>query len=115
MIEFRVLGPKTGPERRAGYRTNFPPTTSLGSAGSGVMEWDGTRSDDGAGAGGVAQDWVFTVEGGARVRVCRDSRGVMWGGQNESGWVGIGESLTGCHPSFLQRGLGSPKATWRDG
>ena len=26
MIEFRVLGPKTGPERRAGYRTNFPPT-----------------------------------------------------------------------------------------
>ena len=26
MIKFRVLGPKTGPERRAGYRTNFPPT-----------------------------------------------------------------------------------------
>ena len=58
------------------------------------MEWDGTRSDDGAGAGGVALDWVFTVEGGARVRVCRDGRGVMRGGQNESGWVGIGESLT---------------------
>ena len=68
--------------------------TSLGSAGSGVMEWDGTRSDDGAGMGGVALDWVFTVEGGARVRVCRDGQGVMRGGQNESGWVGIGESLT---------------------
>ena len=27
MIEFRVLGPKTGPERRAGYQTNIPPTT----------------------------------------------------------------------------------------
>ena len=26
MIKFRVLGPKTGPERQAGYRTNFPPT-----------------------------------------------------------------------------------------
>ena len=26
MIESRVLGPKTGPERRAGYQTNFPPT-----------------------------------------------------------------------------------------
>ena len=58
------------------------------------MEWDGTRSDDGAGAGGVALDWVFTVEGGARVRVCQDGRGVVWGGRNESGWVGIGESLT---------------------
>ena len=58
------------------------------------MEWDGTRSDDGGGAGGVALDWVFTVEGGARVRVYRDSRGVMRGGRNESGWVGIGESLT---------------------
>ena len=31
------------------------------------MEWDGTRSDDGAGAGGVALDWVFTVEGGVGV------------------------------------------------
>ena len=27
MIESRVLEPKTGPERRAGYQTNFPPTT----------------------------------------------------------------------------------------
>ena len=27
MIESRVLGPKTSPERRAGYQTNFPPTT----------------------------------------------------------------------------------------
>ena len=61
------------------------------------MEWDRTRSDDGGGAGGVALDWVFTVEGGARVRVCRDGRGVMRGGQNESGWVGIGESLTIWH------------------
>ena len=26
MIESRVLEPKTGPERRAGYQTNFPPT-----------------------------------------------------------------------------------------
>ena len=26
MRESRVLGPKTGPERRAGYQTNFPPT-----------------------------------------------------------------------------------------
>ena len=58
------------------------------------MEWDGTRSDDGGGAGGVALDWVFTVEGGARVRVCRDGRGVMRGGRNELGWVRIGESLT---------------------
>ena len=58
------------------------------------MEWDGTRSDDGGGAGCVALDWVFTVEGGARVCVCQDGRGVMWGGQNESEWVGIGESLT---------------------
>ena len=58
------------------------------------MEWDGARSDDGAGAGGVALDWVFTVEGGARVCVCRDGRGVVQGGRNELGWVGIGESLT---------------------
>ena len=58
------------------------------------MEWDGTQSDDGGGAGGVALGWVFTVEGGTRVRVHRDGQGVMWGGQNESGWVGIGESLT---------------------
>ena len=28
MIESRVLGPKTGPERRAGYQTNFLPTTA---------------------------------------------------------------------------------------
>ncbi len=27
MMESRVLGPKTGPERRAGYQTNIPPTT----------------------------------------------------------------------------------------
>ena len=27
MRESCVLGPKTGPERRAGYQTNFPPTT----------------------------------------------------------------------------------------
>ena len=26
MIESRVLGPKTGPERQAGYQTNIPPT-----------------------------------------------------------------------------------------
>ena len=58
------------------------------------MEWDGTRSDDGAGAGGVALGWVFTVEGGAGVRVHRDGQGVMRGGRNESGWVRIGESLT---------------------
>ena len=58
------------------------------------MEWDGTRSDDGAGAGGVVLGWVFTVEGGAGVRVHQDSRGVMRGGRNELGWVGIGESLT---------------------
>ena len=38
MIEFRVLGPKTGPERRAGYRTNFPPTAPGGE----------TRGADGA-------------------------------------------------------------------
>ena len=49
------------------------------------MEWDGTRSDDGAGAGGVALGWVFTVEGGTRVCVHRDGRGVMQGGRNESG------------------------------
>ena len=58
------------------------------------MEWDGTRSDDGGGAGGVALGWVFTVEGGARVHVLWDGWGVMRGGRNESGWVGIGESLT---------------------
>ena len=44
--------------------------------------------------GGVALGWVFAVEGGVRVRVHRDGQGGMWGGQNESGWVGIGESLT---------------------
>ena len=44
--------------------------------------------------GGVALGWVFAVEGGARVRVHQDGQGVMRGGQNESGWVGIGESLT---------------------
>ena len=74
--------------------------TFLRSAGSGVMEWDGTRSDDGGGAGGVALGWVFTVEGGARVRVHRDCQGgwgVMQGGRNELGWVGIGESLTPTH------------------
>ena len=60
----------------------------------GVIEWDGTQSDDGGGAGGVALGWVFAVEGGTRVRVHWDGRGVMQGGQNESGWVGIGESLT---------------------
>ena len=58
------------------------------------MEWDGTRSDDGGGAGGVALGWVFTVEGGARVCVHQDGQGVMRGGRNESGWVRIGESLT---------------------
>ena len=26
MIKSRVLGPNTGPERRAGYQTNIPPT-----------------------------------------------------------------------------------------
>ena len=70
----------------------------LGSAGLGVMEWDGTRSDDGGGAGGVALGWVFTVEGGAGVCVHRDGWGVMRGGRNESGWVGIGESLTSPPP-----------------
>ena len=30
MIESRVLGPKTGPERRAGYQTNFLPTMGMG-------------------------------------------------------------------------------------
>ena len=28
MTESRVLGPKTGPERRAGYQINIPPTTA---------------------------------------------------------------------------------------
>ena len=42
----------------------------------------------------MALGWVFTVEGGTRVRVHRDGWGVMRGGQNESGWVRIGESLT---------------------
>ena len=27
MVESRVLGPKTGPERQAGYQTNILPTT----------------------------------------------------------------------------------------
>ena len=80
-------------------KTDNSPTTCrcatfLGSAGLGVIEWDGTRSDDGGGAGGVALGWVLAVEGGARVRVHRDGWGVMRGGRNESGWVGIGESLT---------------------
>ena len=66
------------------------------------MEWDGTRSDDGGGAGGVALGWVFAVEGGTRVRVHWDGRGVMWGGRNELGWVGIGESLTGGGNSYVQ-------------
>ena len=43
----------------------------------------------------MALGWVFAVEGGARVCVQRDGQGVMRGGRNESGWVGIGESLTG--------------------
>ena len=46
------------------------------------------------GVQGVALGWVFAVGGGIRVRVHRDGWGVMWGGRNESGWVGIGESLT---------------------
>ena len=29
MMESRVLGPKTGPERRAGYQINIPPTAAL--------------------------------------------------------------------------------------
>ena len=70
------------------------------------MEWDGTRSDDGGGVGGVALGWVFTVEGGAWVCVHQDGRGVMWGGRNESGWVGIGESLT-------FRDLGEPLSSFR--
>ena len=57
----------------------------LGSAGSGVIEWDGTQSDNGGGAGGVALGWVFAVEGGARVHVHRDGWGVMRDGRNESG------------------------------
>ena len=77
------------------HKTDNSPTTCrramfLGSAGLGVMEWDGTRSDDGGGAGGVALGWVFTVEGGARVCVHQDGWGVMWGGRNELGWVGKG-------------------------
>ena len=48
------------------------------------MEWDGTRSDDGGGAGGVALGFVCI----------RTVGGVMRGGWNESGWVRIGESLT---------------------
>ena len=82
-----------------GHKTDNSPTTCrratfLGSAGLGVIEWDGTQSDDGGGVGGVALGWVFAVEGGTRVHVHRDSQGVMRGGWNESGWVGIGESLT---------------------
>ena len=41
----------------------------------------------------MALGWVFAVGGGARVCVHQDGQGVMQGGQNESGWVGIGESL----------------------
>ena len=70
------------------------------------MEWDGTRSDDGGGAGVVALGWVFAVEGGARVCVHWDSRGVMWGGRNELGWVGIGESLT----PYQLRGVERPES-----
>ena len=85
-----------------GHKTNNSPTTCqcatfLGSAGLGVIEWDGTQSDNGGGAGGVALGWVFAVEGSARVCVHRDSRGFMWGGRNELGWVRIGESLTSIH------------------
>ena len=47
--------------------------------------------------GGVALGRVFAVGGGIRVCVHRDGRGVMRGGWNESGWVGIGESLTGAN------------------
>ena len=53
----------------------------LRSAGLGVIEWDGTRSDDGGGVGGVVLGWVFAVEGGARVRVHWDG----WGGH--AGWL----------------------------
>ena len=41
--------------------------------------------------------WVFAVEGSARVRVHQDGWGVMRGGQNELGWVRIGESLTAAY------------------
>ena len=63
-----------------GHKTDNSPTTCqhamfLRSAGSGVIEWDGTQSDDGGGA----------VEGGTRVRVHWDSWGVMQGGWNELG------------------------------
>ena len=82
---------ETDKVRRLWDKTDNSPTTCqhatfLRSAGLGVVEWDGTRSDDGGGAGGVALGWVFAVEGGARVCVHRDGQGVMRGGQNESGW-----------------------------
>ena len=38
MMESRVLGPKTGPERRAGYQINIPPTPSN------VLCWDQGRT-----------------------------------------------------------------------
>ena len=38
--------------------------------------------------------WVFAVGGGVRVHVHQDGQGGMRGGQNELGWVRIGESLT---------------------
>ena len=50
----------------------------------------------------MALGWVFAVEGGARVRVHWDGWGVMQGGGNESGWVGIGESLTVVSPAALK-------------
>ena len=46
--------------------------------------------------GGVVLGWVFAVGGGIRVCVHWDGQGVMRGGQNELGWVGIGEYLTLC-------------------
>ena len=65
----------------------------------------------------MALGWVFAVGGGVRVRVHWDGQGVMQGGQNESGWVGIGESLTPSHHgsfgpvnvAFAQKMYGGPQ------
>ena len=44
--------------------------------------------------GGTRQG--LCCRGGVRVHVCQDGQGACGSGQNESGWVRIGDSLTCC-------------------
>ena len=67
---------------------------SLRSAGSEVIEWGGTWSEDDGGVGGCGTRLDLCCGGSARVHMCQDGQGACGSGQNESGWVRIGDSLT---------------------